>query len=239
MIPSIYDTHRVMRIIGDDGKPDLVAINQPTSDEAGVYRVLHDMSVGQYDVVMDTGPGYNSKRQEAVDAMMPLIGGNEQLFQTIGDLVFRNMDFPGADIIADRLAANNPLAHIDDKSDVPPQVQMQLAASQQQVQQLTQQLQAMQLMVKQRQDIEQVKQDAETKRVLIKETNKAHDIELRDAEKLRSAQMHTETQAHDTILKTQTQIEIEHIKGQFAMMLAELDRRALREASQETTERAI
>jgi len=201
--------------------------------------VLHDMSVGQYDVVMDTGPGYNSKRQEAVDAMMPLIGGNEQLFQTIGDLVFRNMDFPGADIIADRLAANNPLAHIDDKSNVPPQVQMQLAVSQQQVQQLTQQLQAMQLMVKQRQDIEQVKQDNETKRELLKQTAKAHDIEMRDAERRHDVQMRTDTQAHDTIIKTQTQLQIEEMRAQLALMLADIDKRSEREALSNATDRAI
>jgi len=51
--------------------------------------------VGQYDVVMETGPGYNSKRQEAVEAMMPLLQGNEALFNAAADLVFRNMDFPG------------------------------------------------------------------------------------------------------------------------------------------------
>jgi len=95
------------------------------------------------------------------------------------------------------------------------------------------------MMIKQRQDIEQVKQDAETKRVLIKETNRAHDIELRDQEKHRDVLLRTHTAAHDTVLKTQTQIDVEHIKGQFALMLAELDRRSLHEASLETTERAI
>jgi len=239
MIPSIYDTHRVMRIIGDDGKPDLVDINQPTSDEAGVYRVLHDMTVGQYDVVMDTGPGYNSKRQEAVDAMLPLLGGNEQLFNTIGDLVFRNMDFPGADTIADRLAASNPMAQINDKSDIPPQVQMQLKESQAQIQQLTQQLQQAQLMIKQRQDIEQVKQDAETKRVLIKETNRAHDIELRDAQINKDIEMKVHTTAQDTVLKTQTQIQIEEMRAQLAMMLAQIDKRSEREALSNSTDRAI
>ena len=239
MIPYVYDTHRVMRIIGDDGKPDLVSINQPTSDAAGVYRVLHDMTVGQYDVVMDTGPGYNSKRQEAVDAMLPLLGGNPQLFNTIGDLVFRNMDFPGADTIADRLSASNPMAQINEKSDVPPQVQMQLKASQAQIQQLTQQLQQMQMMIKQRQDIEQVKQDAETKRVLIKETNKAHDIELRDQEKHRDVLLKTHTQAHDTVIKTQTQMEIEQLKAQLALYLAHLDRQAEHEASVNALDRAI
>jgi len=239
LTPKIYDTQRVMRIIGDDGKPDLVTINEVKQDAQGVYQVLHDMTVGQYDVVMETGPGYNSKREAAVEAMMPLLNGNQQLFGIAGDLVFRNMDFPGADIIADRLAAANPLAQIDEKSDIPPQVQMQLAQGKKQVQQMTQQIQAMQLAMKQRQDIEQVKQDAETKRVLIKETNRGHEIELRDQERHADMKMKVDAQAHDTIVKTQTQLEVEQMKAQVALLLAELDRRSLREASAETTERAI
>ena len=239
LTPKIYDTQRVMRIIGDDGKPDLVTINEVKQDAQGVYQVLHDMTIGQYDVVMETGPGYNSKREAAVEAMMPLLNGNQQLFGIAGDLVFRNMDFPGADIIADRLAAANPLAQIDEKSDIPPQVQMQLAQSKKQVQQMTQQIQAMQLAMKQRQDIEQVKQDAETKRVLIKETNRAHDIELRDQERHADMKMKVDAQAHDTIVKTQTQLEIEQMKAQVALLLAQLDRESLKNASAETTERAI
>ena len=173
LIPKIYDSQRVMRIIGDDGKPDMITLNERDA----VGRVLNDMTVGTYDVVMETGPGYNSKRQEAVDAMMPLLNSNPEMFKAAGDLVFRNMDFPGADMIADRLSAMNPLAQIDAKSDIPPQVQMQLKQGQAQVQQLQQQLQAMQLAMKQRQDIEQVKQDAETKRELMRQTSKAHNTQ--------------------------------------------------------------
>ena len=239
LIPHIYDSQRVMRIIGDDGKPDLVQINQPTQDEQGVYKVMHDMTVGQYDVVMDTGPGFNSKRQAAVDAMMPLVNGNPELFKVAGDLVFRNMDFPGAEVIADRLAAANPMAQIDDKSPIPPQVQMQLKQNQAQMQQMQQQLQQMQMVIKQRQDIEQVKQDAETKRTLIKETNRAHDIELKNAERHKEMELKVETTAHDTVLKTQTQLEIERMKGEIALLLAHLDKASAHAASLETTERAI
>ena len=239
LIPHIYDSERVMRIIGDDGKPDLVTINQGKQDENGVFKVMHDMTVGQYDVVMDTGPGFNSKRQAAVDSMMPLVTGNAELFKIAGDLVFRNMDFPGAEVIADRLAAANPLAQIDDKSPVPPQVQMQLKQNQAQMQQMQQQMQQMQMMIKQRQDIEQVRQDAETKRVLIKETNRAHDMELKNAERHKEMELKVETTAHDTVLKTQTQLEIERMKGEIALMLASLDKSAAHAASLETTERAI
>jgi len=239
LIPKIYDNARVMRIIGDDGKPDLVEINKKATDEQGVEKILNDVTVGEYDVVMDTGPGYNSKRIEAVETMMPLLGADPNLMNVAGDLIFRNMDFPGAEVIADRLAAANPLAQIDDKSPVPPQVQMQLAQSKQTIQQLQQQLQAMQLMLKNRSDVEQMKQDAETKRTLIKETNRAHDIELRDQEKHRDMLMRTHTQAQDTVVKTQTQLEIEQIKSNLAVYLAHLDHISEREAKAEAIERAI
>jgi hypothetical protein len=239
LIPKIYDSQRVMRIIGDDGKPDLVNINEPKQDAQGVYTIMHDMTVGEYDVVMDTGPGYNSKRQEAVESMVNMLKVDPALMQQAGDLIFRNMDFPGADIIADRLAAANPMAQIDDKSPVPPQVQMQLKANQAQMQKMQQAIQQMQQMIKTRQDIEQVKQDAETKRTLIKETNRAHDIELRNEERHKDMEMRTSTTAHDTVLKTQTQLEIERMKGEIALLLAHLDKASTHAASLETTERAI
>ena len=239
LVPKIYDQARVMRIIGDDGKPDLVEINKLSQDEQGVQKILNDVTVGEYDVVMDTGPGYNSKRIEAVNSMMPMLSADPNLMNVAGDLIFRNMDFPGADTIADRLAAANPLAQIDDKSPVPPQVQMQLAQSKKTIQDLQQQLQGMQLMLKNRSDVEQMKQDAETKRTLIKETNRAHEIELRDQEHHRDMVLKTDTQAHDTVIKTQTQMEIERMKADLAIYLSHLDRLSEREAKAEAVERAI
>jgi len=239
LIPKIYDQARVMRIIGDDGKPDLIEINKHGQDEEGVYKILNDVTVGEYDVVMDTGPGYNSKRIEAVNSMMPMLSADPNLMNVAGDLIFRNMDFPGADTIADRLAAANPLAQIDDKSNVPPQVQMQLAQSQKTIQDLQQQLQGMQLMLKNRSDVEQLKQDAETKRTLIKETNRAHEIELRDQERHKDMVLRTDTMAHDTVLKTQTQLEIERMKADLAVYLAQLDRLSEKAATVEAIERAI
>jgi len=162
-----------MRIIGDDGKPELITLNEQNA----VGEVLNNVTVGEYDVVMETGPGYNSKRQEAVDSMMGLLGADPSLMQTAGDLIFRNMDFPGADIIADRLATLNPLSKVDEKSPIPPQIQMQMAQSQQQMEQMQQQIQQMQMMIKQRQDIEQVRQDNENKRKLMDVTARAHNTE--------------------------------------------------------------
>jgi len=173
LIPKIYDSERVMRIIGVDGKPDLITINEASQ----IGRVLNDVTVGEYDVSMDTGPGYASRRIQAVEAMMPLIGASPELFQAAGDLVFRQMDFPGAEIIADRLAAVNPLAQIDEKSDIPPQVQMQLAQAKQQMQMMQQQMQAMQLEINNRGQVAQIKEEGANKRKLMEVTAKAHNTE--------------------------------------------------------------
>ena len=235
LIPKIYDSQRVLRIIGDDGKPDMVTLNERTE----VGEVLNDVTVGEYDVVMETGPGYNSKRQEAVNSMMQMLGADPTLMQTAGDLIFRNMDFPGADTIADRLATLNPLSQVDEKSPIPPQVQMQLAQSQAQMQQMAQEIQQLQMMIKQRQDIEQVKQDNETKRELMKQTAKAHDIEMSNETKRRDVDMKVMGKEQDTKLMTDTMIEIENIKGQFALLLANIDAAARRGAAIETEERAI
>jgi len=236
LIPKIYDTQRVLRIIGDDGKPELITLNER---DAVNNVIKNNVATGLYDVVMDTGPGYNSKREASVEAMTPILAAQPQLIQQIGDLWFRNQDFPGADIIADRLATLNPLAQIDKKSDIPPQAQMVIKQLQSQNQQLQQQMQQMQIAIKQRQDIEQVKQDAETKRTLIKESNRAHDIELRDQERHRDMMLRVQTTAQDTVTKTQTQLEIENIKANLAVYLAHLDKLSERESSAEAIERAI
>jgi hypothetical protein len=228
LIPKIYDRQRVMRIIGDDGKPEMVTINEQGQDEQGVSKVLNDVTVGEYDVVMETGPGYNSKRQEAVDSMMSLLGADPTLMQTAGDLIFRNMDFPGAEVIADRLAAANPMAQIDDKSPIPPQVQMQLKNAQQTIQQLQQQIQAEEMDKKYRATVQQQVQEAETQREKMRLDVKREDTQMR-----------TDTQAHDTVIKTQTQLEVEQLKAQVAILLANMDHKQAALANAETTERAI
>ena len=228
LIPHIYDRERVLRIIGADGKGELVKINEKSTDENGVDIVLNDVTVGEYDIVMETGPGYSSKRQEAVDSMMTLLTADPNLMQQAGDLIFRNMDFPGADIIADRLAAANPLAQIDDKSPIPPQAQMMIKQGQATIQQLQQALQAEQMDKKYRATVQEQVQQAETEREKMRLQVRREDSQLR-----------TDTTAHDTVIKTQTQLEIEQLKAQLALILANMDKRDLKEAEAEAVERGI
>jgi hypothetical protein len=172
LIPKIYDTQRVLRIIGVDGKPDLVTINEVEA----TGEVMNNVTVGLYDVVMDTGPGYNSKRQQAVDTMMPLMA-DPQVFQAAGDLLFRNMDFPGADVIADRLAAMNPLSQINPDTDVPPQIQMQLLQAQKAVADMEQKMIALQLEINNRGQVAAIKEDGENRRKLMDVISRAYNTD--------------------------------------------------------------
>jgi len=239
LTPKIYDAQRVMRIIGDDGKPELVTINEQSVDEMGVLTILNDVTIGEYDVVMDTGPGYNYKRQEAVDSMMTLLTADPALMTQAGDLIFRNMDFPGAETIADRLAAANPLAQIDEKSPIPPQVQMQLAQSKQMIEQLQQQIQEMTLDMKYGASIAQQKDEAATKRKLMDVTVKAHQIDTQAQTAETTAKMKVDVAANDTVIDNETKIKIENIKAQLAMLLASLDEKDVTIATQEAIERSI
>ena len=228
LIPSVYDKERALRIIGDDGKGEMITVNQPSVDEMGVETLLNDVTVGEYDVVMETGPGYNSKRQEAVDSMVQMLQVDPALMQQAGDLVFRNMDFPGADIIADRLAAANPLAQIDDKPNVPPQVQMQLAQSQQVIQKLQQELQAMQMDIKYGASVKQQQDEAANAR-------KQMDIDAQ----ISTAQMQVDAKAHDTVIDSETRLEIERMKARLAFILSKIDERSEKATDTEAIERAI
>jgi hypothetical protein len=137
MIPKIYDTQRIARIIGEDGETKMVKINpdQPQSvnkivDEQGiVIEKIYNPGVGKYDVVATTGPGYATKRQEALEAMAQLLQGNPQLWSVAGDLFVKNMDWPGAQEMSKRFAKTIDPKLMGDGEDNPA-----LAAAQQQMQ---------------------------------------------------------------------------------------------------------
>jgi uncharacterized protein (DUF3084 family) len=145
------------------------------NNPAIVIEKIYNPNVGKYDVVVATGPGYATKRQEALEAMAQLLQGNPQLWSIAGDLFVKNMDWPGAQEMAQRFAKT-----IDPKlmenNDKPPALQ----AAEQQIQQMGQEMEQMHQMIKnvgksievqeqERKDFEaQIKAfDAETKRISI------------------------------------------------------------------------
>jgi len=181
LIPKIYDTQRIARIIGEDGETKMIKINpeqqQPVNkimDERGiVIEKIYNPGVGKYDVVAITGPGYATKRQEALEAMAQLLQGNPQLWAVAGDLFVKNMDWPGAQEMSKRFAKTIDPKFLSDGEDNPA-----LQAAQQQMQAMGQEMEQMHQMIQnvgksieaqdmERKDFEaQVKAyEAETKRL--------------------------------------------------------------------------
>jgi len=181
LIPKIYDTQRIARIIGEDGNTKMVKINpdqpEPVNkiiDQNGiVIEKIYNPGVGKYDVVATTGPGYATKRQEALEAMAQLLQGNPQLWTVAGDLFVKNMDWPGAQEMAKRFAKTIDPKLMGNGEDNPA-----LQAAQQQMQAMGQEMEQMHQMIQNvnqsvevqdmhRKDFEaQVKlYEAETKRI--------------------------------------------------------------------------
>lgn len=115
LIPKIYDTKRVLRILGEDDAAQLVT-NDPSQPEPmrevqgmdGQIQKIYNLGVGRYDVAVSVGPSFGTKRQEAVEAMTQLLQGNPQLWQAVGDIYIRNQDWPGSKEMADRLSKTVP-----------------------------------------------------------------------------------------------------------------------------------
>ena len=226
-IPTYYGEKRVMRIIGDDGKPDMVTIN----DTDAVGKIENDLTVGEYDVVMETGPGYNSKREEGAEMIAAMVKADPQLMAQAGDLLFRNMDFPGADIIADRLAAANPLAQIDDKSDIPPQAQIMIKKLQMELQQAGQQLQQMGLVQKFQSHVVAEKEVAATHRAEMQEKAETQRTQMKIAADLEKERIEDLTWQHDINMKAHSAQSVEEIKGVVQLLLHHLNAKEAEKAA--------
>jgi len=150
LIPKIYDTQRIARIIGEDGETKMVKINpeqpEPVNkivDQQGiVIEKIYNPGVGKYDVVATTGPGYATKRQEALEAMAQLLQGNPQLWAVAGDLFVKNMDWPGAQEMAKRFQKTIDPKFLSDADENPA-----LQAAQQQMQAMGQEMEQMHQML--------------------------------------------------------------------------------------------
>ena len=100
-IPYIYDTPRVVRIMGDGGDFETVEVNKKLQAE-GVEK-FYDLTVGMYDVYIDAGPAFATRRREAVDALLSWNQTFPQLSQIGGDLVASAMDWSGSRELSMRL----------------------------------------------------------------------------------------------------------------------------------------
>lgn len=140
LIPKIYNRERVIRVLGEDMKPQNVKIGPqdpmappqlPQQDEMGediqgqIDRI-YDLSAGKYDLVVKAGPSYSTLREETRAEMVEVIRSFPAAASTLGPMILRQSDWPGADDAADKL---------EQSQGVPPEVEKQMQDLQKQLQQ--------------------------------------------------------------------------------------------------------
>jgi hypothetical protein len=153
MIPKIYDTQRVARIIGVDGEVGMARINpaQPEAvrsivNEEGIeIAKIYNPNVGTYDVHVSSGPSYMTRKQEAMDTMGQILQTNPALWNVAGDLFVKNMDWPGAETMAKRFEKMLDPKVLQDTDESPEAqaMRMQMEQMAQEMEQTTAQIQAL------------------------------------------------------------------------------------------------
>ena len=121
MIPTFYDTTRVLTIVGADGKQTLQTINSGQND---------DVTLGKYGITVSVGPATAAKRQQAAEQMMTFVNAIPQKAAEVMDLVAEAQDWPKSDEFARRFRLSLPPGIIGQEEATPEQQQSMEQAQQ-------------------------------------------------------------------------------------------------------------
>jgi len=93
MIPTVYDSSRIERIVGRDGVQQLVELykTDPNSDD-----LANDLKKGRYEVDVTIGPSFQSQRQETLQTLIDASASIPTIAQLCPDLLVKNIDSPEA-----------------------------------------------------------------------------------------------------------------------------------------------
>ena len=149
LIPKVYNTARVVRVIGEDGSQQAKTVNQeapatdkkgnPVKDETGqAVMAMHSLTAGKYDLTVTTGPSFTTRREEAAAQMTEMIRALPAAAPVLGKHLAKNLDWPGADDIAEELEAMS-------QPQIPPEMQKAIQEGQQQIAKLTQENQSLKM----------------------------------------------------------------------------------------------
>ncbi len=101
LIPYVYDVERQIRIIGQDDKEEVVWVNKVFNEGGQQYH--HDLSVGKFDVAIDVGPSYQTKRQESEAFLQQLGKVSPEVGELTSDLAIQEQDSRFSNVAAKRV----------------------------------------------------------------------------------------------------------------------------------------
>lgn len=202
MVPRVYDTERVIRLLNPMNGESLITVNKQ-SDEYGAL-IENDIRKGSFEVILQAGPSYEGQKSQALESLNGIIQADPQLFSLIADLYAENLPLANTIEIKNRLKTLVPPQIIEaGKTGKMPPPQQQQPDPQQVLAQQDMQIKQGQLQLKQ-QEIQQKAQAVQA----------ANAIEM---QKLEKEYAELEAQVHDMTLryaaenyKTQANIKMGH-----------------------------
>jgi len=109
MIPRIYDTQRIVRLLHEDESEDFLELFAPVIDaETGEETLINDLRGGRFGINVKVGPSFSSQRMAAVAGVLAYLERDPDAAPLVRDLVAGNLDFPGAKMMAERLRRTIP-----------------------------------------------------------------------------------------------------------------------------------
>ena len=99
MIPTIYDTQRIVRIIGSDGVEKYEKVNHQEPGKS----IVNSLKDGSYDCTVTIGPSYQTAKQEMLATLLEAANIMPQIAQVAPDLIVKNVDSPDSDELVRRL----------------------------------------------------------------------------------------------------------------------------------------
>ena len=232
LIPKVMPPQTVARIIGDDlQERSVTVINDPKKlaylkgDGQDPLTEIYNIGVGKYDIDVQVGPSFRTKREQMVKTMLELAKAYPGIREKAGDIITAMMDFPMAEKLAERLRP--PGYEGEGNEEVPPQIQAQLQQLMSeretmiaQVEELTKTIDTKRIEQEGKKEIEGMKLDAELK------------IEQLKAD-LQQAKLNVEMMINERRLVSQEDLEM--FKADYRREMAEAQQRidALTSGSQQ------
>lgn len=101
MAREVYGSDKPMRILLEDGTDDMALMNGAVIDrQTGQQVALNDLSVGMYEVTVDVGQSFASRRDSTVRTLTTLLQGippQHQYYSLIMGMIIDNIDGEGID----------------------------------------------------------------------------------------------------------------------------------------------
>lgn len=194
LIPKIYDTKRIARILGEDGGTEQVMIDPESPvpvadnpDPSAKIKKIYNLNVGKYDVTVKVGPAFTTRREEAAEFMVNIASAAKDpaTVQIATYLALKHSDMPGSDEAIKMLKKAMPPGMVEEEGEEPvpmvatPQGPIPAPAAGELISQLMQQVAQSDEQLKKVGDLQQIEQQVkdEAMRVELGKKDAAHLLE--------------------------------------------------------------